>query len=257
FGAIPRPDRRMHPEYTVEPVQDGERQVVLRRHGGTPLIATMYHIPAAGSPHFAALDLGGTILSDTPSGRLYHELVGKNRASSVFGFAADMNQPGYAFFAAQLEPGMDQEKALATLKKTVESTDSKPFSQEDLDRVRNKWLTDWAQVYASPPRLASALSEATADGDWRLFFLQHAQVEGMTLEQVQQATSAYLVSSNRTSGKYIPTEKPVRAPLPEAPDLNTLLKDFKGRDAGPDIAAFDTTPANIDASTLRSPLDLP
>lgn len=256
FGKIPRPERVMPPEYTVEPVQDGEREVVLRRHGGTPLVAMMYHIPPASSPDFVALDLGTAILSDTPSGRLYHELVGKNLASSVFGFASDMKQPGYALFGAQLEPGMDQDKALATLKQTIESVKDKPFTKEDLDRVRNKWLTDWSQVYASPVHLASALSEASADGDWRLFFLQHNQVENIKLEQVQNVTAEYLVSSNGTSGKYIPTDKPQRAPAAPAADLTALLKDFKGRDAAPITAAFDTTPANIDAATQRTPLDL-
>src|SRR5690554_4961135 len=61
FGAIPRPTRTLPPEYTVEPVQDGERQVSLRRHGGSPLIAAMFHAPAAGSPDFAALDIGVSI----------------------------------------------------------------------------------------------------------------------------------------------------------------------------------------------------
>jgi 16S rRNA U516 pseudouridylate synthase RsuA-like enzyme len=33
FGAIPRPTRVLDPSYTVEPVQDGERAVTLRRNG--------------------------------------------------------------------------------------------------------------------------------------------------------------------------------------------------------------------------------
>ena len=257
FGKIPRPQRTLPPEYTVEPVQDGERLVELRRHGGTPLAAVMYHIPAAGSPDFAALDLGVTILADTPSGRLYHELVGKNLASSVFGFSSDMKQPGYAFFGAELEPGMDQDKALTVLRDTIQSIGAKPFTEDDLARARSKWLTAWSKVYASPPRLASALSEAIADGDWRLFFLQRDQVENATLAQVQDVTAAYFVASNSTSGKYIPTDKPVRAPQSEQPDLQALLKDYTGRETGPAIEAFDTSPAGINAATQRTPLDLP
>jgi zinc protease len=34
FGAIPRPSRSIEPTYTLEPVQDGEREVTLRRVGG-------------------------------------------------------------------------------------------------------------------------------------------------------------------------------------------------------------------------------
>ncbi|KAG1311224.1 hypothetical protein G6F63_016332 [Rhizopus arrhizus] len=44
----------------------------------------MYHIPAAGSPDFVPLDLATVILSDTPSGRLYHALVATKLASGVF-----------------------------------------------------------------------------------------------------------------------------------------------------------------------------
>src|SRR3546814_1293980 len=62
FGNIPKPKRNLPPEYTIEPVQDGERQVTLRRQGGSPLIAAMYHAPAAASRDFTALDIGVSIL---------------------------------------------------------------------------------------------------------------------------------------------------------------------------------------------------
>ncbi|HUG58148.1 MAG TPA: pitrilysin family protein [Candidimonas sp.] len=257
FDKIARPERKLPPEYTVEPVQDGERQVILRRHGGSPLIAAMFHAPEAASPDFTALDLGVSILADTPSGRLYHALVGNGLSADIFGFASGMRQPGYVFFGGQLESGMDQTKALHTLDETLESVGKQPFTQPDLDRIRNKWLTDWSQIYADPTSLASALSETSSDGDWRLFFLQRDYVKNMPLADVQRVTAAYLTRSNRTNGLYIPTEQPVRAPLAAAVNLQDLLKDYKGEAAGQAVAAFDTSPANINASTLRTPLDLP
>ncbi|HEY9573592.1 MAG TPA: pitrilysin family protein, partial [Pusillimonas sp.] len=257
FGNIPKPKRNLPPEYTIEPVQDGERQVTLRRQGGSPLIAAMYHAPAAASRDFTALDIGVSILADTPSGRLYKALVGQGLSAGVFGFAAGLRQPGYAFFGAQLETGMDQTKALATLNETLSAVGSEPFTEQDLQRIRNKWLTDWSKTYANPPSLASALSETSADGDWRLFFLQRDWVEAMQLADVQRVTAAYLTPSNRTNGLYIPTEKPVRAPAAESIDLAALFKDYKGKDTAQAVAAFDTSPANINAATQRTPLDLP
>lgn len=257
FDKIPRPERTLPVEYTVEPVQDGERQVILRRHGGSPLIAALYHAPAAESPDFTALDLGVNILADTPSGRLYHALVGNNLSAEIFGFAAGMRQPGYVFFGGQLEAGMDQTKALHTLDETLESVAKQPFTQPDLDRIRNKWLTEWSQIYANPVSLASALSETVSDGDWRLFFLQRDYVKNAQLADVQRITAAYLVPSNRTNGLYIPTDAPVRAPLAAPVDLAALLKDYKGEETGQAVAAFDPSPANINASTQREPLDLP
>ena len=38
FGAIPRPTRTLEKTYTVEPTQDGERSVTLRRVGDNPQI---------------------------------------------------------------------------------------------------------------------------------------------------------------------------------------------------------------------------
>src|SRR5690606_31839856 len=98
FGEIPRPERELPPEYTIEPVQDGERTVTVRRQGGTPLIAALYRAPSTADPDFTALELGVDILSDTPSGRLYHELVRNNLAADTFGFSATMRYPGYVFF---------------------------------------------------------------------------------------------------------------------------------------------------------------
>jgi len=257
LGKLPKPQRELPPEYTVEPVQDGERAVTLRRAGGTPLVAAMYHIPAAGSPDYAAFDLAATILADTPSGRLYHALVPTKQATDVFGFTMDQYDPGVAMFGAQLQPGMDQDQALRTLTSTLESLAGKPFTQAELDRARSKWLTAWQQVYADPEKIGVALSEAIAAGDWRLFFVQRDRVREAKLADVQRVADAYLVASNRTEGRYIPTEKPQRAPAAQRPDLDTLLKDYQGDPDFKQAEAFDPTPENIDKLTQRSQLDLP
>ena len=257
FAKIPKPTRTLPVEYTVEPVQDGERQITLRRHGGSPLAAALFHIPALADPDYTPLDLGVSILSDTPSGRLYHALVEKKLATDVFGFTAGLRQPGYALFGAQLEPGMDQKLTLKTLDDTIASIATQPFTQAELDRIKNKWLTDWDRTYSNPISLAGALSDAVSDGDWRLFFLQRDRVKAVHLADVQRATQAYLISSNRTNGLYIPTDKPVRAPAAGQPDLAALFKDYHGKTAPKEVAAFDPTPANIDAATQRAPLVLP
>jgi zinc protease len=257
LGKVPRPSRTLPPEYTVEPVQDGEREVTLRRTGGTPLVAAMYHIPAAGSPDFAAFDLATVMLSDTPSGRLYHNLVARKLASAVFGFTMEQLDPGLAMFGAQLEPGMNQDAALKALTGTLESLGKQPFTQEELERARSKWLRDWEQTYADPEKIGVALSEAIASGDWKLFFLQRDRIRNAKLADVQRVAVDYLVQSNRTAGRYIPTATPVRAPANTRVDLGPVLKNYKGDPGYTQAAAFDPNPANIDKQTLRRTLDLP
>jgi len=257
LGKLPRPKRTLPPEYTVEPAQDGERAVTLRRTGGTPLVAAMYHIPAAGSADYVPFDLAATILADTPSGRLYHALVPTKQAAEVFGFTMDQLDPGVAMFGAQLQADMNPDTALRTLTATLESVSSKPFTEAELERARSKWLTAWQQTYSDPERVGVALSEAIAAGDWRLFFLQRDRARAAQLAEVQRAADAYLVPANRTEGRYLPTAKPQRAPLGQRPDLQQVFKDYKGDPDFKAVAAFDPTPQNIDKLTQRRTLDLP
>lgn len=256
FGKIPRPTRKLPPEYTVDPVQDGERSVILRRVGGAPLVAAMYHVPSAGHKDFAAIDLASMILSDTPSGRLYKAMVPSKHAASVFGFTMDRTAPGTVMFGASLQPGMNQAESLKTLTHTLESITKHPFTQEELDRVRNQWLKSWDQMFSDAQKVSSGLSEAVAVGDWRLWFLARDRIRATTLAQVQQAAEQYLTQSNRTEGQYVPTEKPVRAPAFSKPDLAAELKDYVGDAQLKQAEAFDPDPKNIDQRTQRKTVKL-
>lgn len=256
FKGIPKPERTLPPEYTVEPVQEGQRQVVVKRNGGTPLVVSQYHIPQGASPDFVALDLGVSIIADVPSGRLYKALVDKRLAALSFGFARPMQQPGYALFGAQLESGADPYKTLSAMNAAIADVAQTPFTQQELDRVKSRAFAQWNQVYADPAHLTSALSEAAALGDWRLFYWQRDQVEQTTLENIQRVTTAYLVPDNRTEGIYLPTDQPTRAPAATPINIEQMLADYTGRALEGNTAAFDATPENIDAQTQREPLAL-
>jgi len=257
FGNIPRPKRTLPAEYTVEPAQDGERAVTVRRAGGVPLVAAMYHIPEAASADYIPMELAAMIMADTPSGRLYRALVSGHLAAGVFGFSMDLHDPGLAMFGAQLQPDMDPEQALRTLVDTLQSSAQQPFTQDELDRVRNQWLASWERVYANPENLGVALSDAIASGDWRLFFLQRDRVRNASLADVQRVAQAYLVHSNLTQGRFIPTDKPLRAPTPERTDLAALLNNYQGDPGFRQAEAFDPTPIHIDQRTQRKIVKLP
>lgn len=69
FGAIPRPQRELPRFYTVEPAQDGERSVTVRRVGEAAFVAVAYHAPAGRHPDSAAMTVLGQILGHSPTGR--------------------------------------------------------------------------------------------------------------------------------------------------------------------------------------------
>src|SRR5437762_1553630 len=53
FGKIPRPSRTLRATYTVEPTQDGERAVTLRRAGDVQIVSALYHMPPGTHPEYA------------------------------------------------------------------------------------------------------------------------------------------------------------------------------------------------------------
>src|SRR5580658_10415068 len=57
LGTIPRPTRVLDATYTVEPVQDGERYVELRRVGSNPVLMAAWHGPALAHPDSAPLEV--------------------------------------------------------------------------------------------------------------------------------------------------------------------------------------------------------
>ena len=251
FAIIPKPKRVLPPLYTLDPVQDGERAVTLRRVGGVPLLYAGYHVVPGAHPDFAAVELLEIIMGDNPSGRLHKRLTEQQLAAGVFSFSQALADPGFMIMGAQLAPGQDLEASRKALLDVVESVGREPITQEELDRARTKWLNDWEMGFADSQHVGVALSSAVAQGDWRLMFLSRDRVKAVKLADVQRVAQRYLVQSNRTVGEYLPTATPVRAPTPERADVAAMLKDFKGQDAGVQAETFVASPANINARTQR------
>src|SRR5471032_3127442 len=94
FSALPKPTRVLEPTYTVEPVQDGEREVTLRRVGGEQDLFVTYHTPSIASPDLPAFEIIATALGDTPNGRLHKRLVETGKATAIFAWANHATDPG-------------------------------------------------------------------------------------------------------------------------------------------------------------------
>ncbi len=251
FGALAKPTSALPTLYTLDPVQDGERSVTIRRVGGVPLLYAGYHVMPGAAPDFAAVELLSTILADTPSGRLHKALTERQLAASVFGFSQGLADPGFMLLGAQLGPGQDPEATSKALIEAIESLKTSPITADELARAKAKWLKDWDEGFADPQHVGVALSEAVAQGDWRLFFLTRDRVKSVSLADVQRVAEQHFVPSNRTLGRYVPTPTPVRAPAPARVDVATVLKDFKGQAAAERGETFEASPANIDARTQR------
>ena len=246
LGAIPRPTRKLDQTYTEEPAQDGERTVVLRRVGTVGSVGVAYHMPAAAHPDWAPLNLLGSIVSQSPNGRLYQALVESKLATSASGRAGNNHDPSLFFASASCDADkVDVVKD--TLLKSLEGLAETPFTADEVEKakVRSKRADEMRQTNAQ--MMAQSLSSASALGDWRLLFVQRDRIAAVTADDVNRVAKTYFQKHNRTVGVYVPVKEPQRLAISPAPALDTIVKDYKGGKVGTAGEAFDPSPTNIDA----------
>jgi zinc protease len=251
FGVIPRPTRVLPTPYTVEPAQDGEREVTLRRTGGQLVLIESFHIPADAQADSAALGLLTDMLNERPAGRLYKDLVATKLAVQANASAASLHDPGYLMFTVILPQDGDLAGARAALDKLIAALATEPFTEPELQRVKAQELNGYERLMNSAQQVASDLSENVAAGDWRLLFWDRDQMKKVTTADVQRVATTYLITSNLTVGTFIPEQKPVRAMIPAAPSLTAMLQGYTGSKAVEAGERFEPTPANIEARTRR------
>jgi zinc protease len=248
LGSIPKPARKLDNTYTEEPAQDGERLVTLRRVGKVASVGVAYHIPSAGHPDWAPLDLLADVLSQQPNGRLYRALVESKKATSVFSNAGNDHDPGLLTAMADAEPGK-LDTVRDTLLDTIEGVAATPLTDMEVEQAKVRNRTTFERLLSNSGSMSQALSSASARGDWRLLFLQRDRLEAATAADVNRVARTYLQRSNRTVGIYVPEDKPQRLAISAAPPLETVVKDYKGGKAMSAGEAFDPTPENLDAKT--------
>jgi zinc protease len=250
FGKIPRPERVLPTIYTLDPPQDGERLVTLRRVGDVQFLGAAYHAPPGPHADFAAVDVLTNILGSNPSGRLYKALVDSKKASQSFGWAFQLHDPGLMMFFAEVPKDKDLEEARRTMIATLDGVVTNPPTAEEVERAKNELLKDIDMAFNNSERICLQLSEWIGMGDWRLMFIHRDRLREVTPDMVLDVAKNYLKPDNRTVGLFHPTEKPQRAEMPPRPDVEALVRDYQSDKVIAEGEEFDPTPDNINRRTL-------
>ncbi|MCU1326276.1 MAG: peptidase domain protein [Bryobacterales bacterium] len=254
-GAIPKPTRKLEDMYTVEPPQDGERYVELRRVGNGRQVIMAWHGPAMAHADSAALEiLTGILNGANGTGRLTKALLDNKKAISARINFNEMHDPGYIMASASLSDDQSLDDVRATLSSTVAGMATEPPTKDEVERVKTRIIRQMELSMNNSERTGMGLTETIANGDWRLLFLNYEQIKAVTPEDVARVAKLYFKVSNRTVGVFLPTPDPDRTFVPETPDLEKSLSGLKTTMPVSEIGAFDPTPANIEKHLTRTTL---
>ncbi len=245
YSNIPKPNRVLQPTYTVEPVQDGERYVELKRVGDIQYVGMLYHTPAYSDKAYAANQALLNILTNNPSGILYKALVEKKLATSVDDQLLILQDPGFTYLQAEIPKEKSIDSAKTVFLSTLDNLGKSTITTEELERAKNAIIKRTENTTNNTISLCINLTEAIGAGDWRLFFINRDRVEKLNLSDVQEIAKNYYKPSNRTWGIFIPDKNPDRVKVADVGDINAIVKDYKGKEVKKQTETFETSVANI------------
>lgn len=143
FGDIPPGPSLVKPEVNVARRMENTRGYYQDRVPQAK-ITMVWNVPQWGTREMVLLDLATDILSAGKTSRLYKKLVYEDQtASSAYAFSDPMEIAGNIYMQAMVKPGGSAEQVEATMNAVLQEFLDKGPSQEELDRVRSNYFSNF------------------------------------------------------------------------------------------------------------------
>jgi zinc protease len=195
---------------TVEPPQEGERRLIVRRPGQVPYIQAVFHRGRANDADAEALDLLSTILTGGESSRLYRRLVDQDQvAVSVYDYMLEGFDPGLYRLLVTVSPQKGVAACEAALLDELARVGREGVTDAELTKAKNVQLADFWRRVATIAGKASVLGEAEVfRGDWREGFTAPERYARVTADEVRSLARSLFDEKNRTIGILHPEPEP-------------------------------------------------
>lgn len=256
FSVIPRPDRVLEKTYTVEPAQDGERYVELKRAGDVYNIGATYHTAAYIDKDFAALDVLYEILQADPSGYMYKALVESQKASSLAIWQQNLHDPGFVYFKVEVPKDKDFATAKTAFLSQLDSISLRNYTNTDLERGKAKIMKQLENMVNNTIYFTIGLTEVIGAGGYQLGYMYRDNVANVTVDDLKNVANKYFKANNRTWGVFIPSAKEERVSPKEYSDedISSITNDYKGKKIEQTTVTFDANIPNIKSHLTENKL---
>ncbi len=215
FGGIPAgpepPSVR-----AVEPPQQGERRLIVRRPGGAAYVSIGFHAPAATDPDFWPTFVLACILSGVgslnvgspgasgKSARLYRALVEKRLAVDANVYYGWSKDPDLFTVSATAWQGVSPARLEAAILRELDRLASEAPAADEMASIRKQVRTQAVYSGDGVANLGSILGSFEIAGSYRDFISMLDRVSAVSADDVQRVAARYLTEQNRTVGWFVP-----------------------------------------------------
>ncbi len=205
FGRIPR-GRTPPPVLAVEPPQNGERRVTVRKEAELPIVYLGWHVPNQRSDDAPALEVLSTILAGGRASRLYRDLVYQRQLALEAGgdysyFSID---PNLFWFWATPMPGQTPETLEAELSKHMERLKAEPVTEEELGRAKNQIESAFVFEEDSVHRRAALLARFELIGGYALKDSFITKIRAVTVADLTRVAGVWFAPERKSVGVLLP-----------------------------------------------------
>ena len=212
FGSFPRSPKPIPSVITVEPPQEGERRVIVKRPGQVGLVEIGFMRPSSLHPDFIPLDVLATILGWGVNSRLYQALVEKGLATEVSASNYTLRDPFPILIDATVAQGVSHQKVEDATKAALYAVGSTGVTPVELARAKSQLEVSVIRGRDGTYELASSLGEAVASADWKWFVRYVETMKRVTPEDVQRVAATYLIPDHATVGWFVPSKADEKKP---------------------------------------------
>lgn len=248
FGAIPTPKSPLPVTHTVEPPQDGEREITIRRPGQTRTIGVAYHIPPITHPDNAVLAVLARIATAERTGRLSKELSRKKLDASIKAEVDAYRDPGITAYIASPDKGVDAATMEAELIHQVEHLSDTPFTEEELTEAK-KYFRDMLEMRNGDTSQITSEIIANLSTDWRMMYRRRDDLMNVTTADLTRVARRYFRPSNRTVAIFVPSDKVDLVTVEQGPPVASLVQGLREPDRAMKRVTFDGSLNAIEART--------
>lgn len=256
FSNIAKPARVLDTPYTLEPAQDGERFVELKRAGDSKVVGALYHTAPYADKDYAALDALQEILTADPSGYLYKAMIDSHKAASVYAYQPLVRDASFMYFGLDIPADKDLKTTENDFRAELDKIATIKYTDQDVARAKSKILKQIENTKNNTIGYAVNLTEIVGAGNYKLGMIYRDTVEKLTAADIQRVAAKYFKTNNRTVGVFIPSKDEVRVKNVEYTDdqIATLTKDYKGKALEKDAAPFEASIKNLKANLTEGKL---
>ena len=186
--------------HTIEPVQDGEKRVIINKESAVQMIAITYHIPNFEHEDQVALSALSEFLSSGKSSILQKKLVDEKRlVNTIYAYNMELKDPGIFMFMAVANESVDAKEIEKEILDTIAQIKKGDISQKDIDKIKINTKADFIFSLESSTEVASLYGSYLVRDNIKPLLNYEKTVDKLTKEDLINVAKKYLIKSNSTT----------------------------------------------------------